>query len=293
MALLAATTSSWSSSSSPHLCSICVAASVMVSTRVIARGNNKNNNNNNRNNSSNNSRSCCSSSSSSSVATRKKNLQLQFLRGSSLLVLQFTTRVAANNIAVIDEVGSSKLHKFSSSTSFVEDKSCCISLQETRISSISNSSSSRRSNSFCWKQQGRKSRSLRSLGSLRRTRRRIGLPLLVQAFWGRGTEKPTVVEMIPITNEEQFDQLLDSGRPIVVDWMAAWCRKCIYLKPKLEKLAAEFHPHIQFYCVDVNAVPSALVKRAGVTKMPTIQLWKDKEKHAEVIGGDKAWTKGT
>jgi thiol-disulfide isomerase/thioredoxin len=71
--------------------------------------------------------------------------------------------------------------------------------------------------------------------------------------------------------------------------MAAWCRKCIYLKPKLEKLAAEFHPHIQFYCIDVNAVPSALVKRAGVTKMPTIQLWKDKEKHAEVIGGDKAW----
>ncbi len=214
MALLAATRSSWSSSSSsPHLCSICVAASVMVSTSIIARDNN----NNSRNNGSNNSRS--SSSSSSNVATRKKNLQLQFLRGSSLLVLQFTTRVAANNIAVIDEVGSSKLHKFSSSTSFLEDRSCCISLQETRISS--SSSSSRRSNSFCWKQQGSKSRSLRSLGSLRRTRttrRRIGLPLLVQAFWGRGTEKPTVVEMIPITDEEQFDQLLDSGRPIVIEW---------------------------------------------------------------------------
>ncbi|CAK9211575.1 unnamed protein product [Sphagnum troendelagicum] len=288
MALLAATRSSWSSSSSPHLCSICVAPSVMVSTSVIARDNNKNNNNNNnsRNNSSNNSRcsSSCSSSSSSVFATRKKNLQLQFLRGSSLLVLQFTTRVAANNIAVIDEVGSSKLHKFSSSASFVEDKSCCISLQETRISSSSSSS-----NSFCWKQQRSKSRSLRSLRRSRRSRRRIGLPLRVQAFWGRGTEKPTVVEMIPITDEEQFDQLLDSGRPILVEWMAAWCRKCIYLKPKLEKLAAEFHPHIQFYCVDVNAVPSALVKRAGVTKMPTIQLWKDKEKHAEVIGGDKAW----
>lgn len=263
MALLAATRSSWSSSSSPHLCSICVAASVMVSTSVIARDNN-NNNNSSRNNSSNNSR-CSSSSSSSVFATRKKNLQLQFLRGSSLLLLQFTARVAGNNIAVIDEVGSSKLHKFSSSTSFVEDKSCCISLQETRISS---SSSSSRSNSFCWKQQRSKSRSLRSLrslGSLRRSRRRIGLPLRVQAFWGRGTEKPTVVEMIPITDEEQFDQLLDSGRPILVEWMAAWCRKCIYLKPKLEKLAAEFHPHIQFYCIDVNAVPSALVKRAGVT----------------------------
>jgi thiol-disulfide isomerase/thioredoxin len=65
---------------------------------------------------------------------------------------------------------------------------------------------------------------------------------------------------------------IDLGGWFLVGWwvtgksrMAAWCRKCIYLKPKLEKLAAEFHPHIQFYCVDVNAVPSALVKRAGVT----------------------------
>ncbi len=26
---------------------------------------------------------------------------------------------------------------------------------------------------------------------------------------------------------------------VVVDWMAAWCRKCIYLKPKLEKMFHE------------------------------------------------------
>ncbi|KAL7177864.1 hypothetical protein ACSBR2_031094 [Camellia fascicularis] len=24
--------------------------------------------------------------------------------------------------------------------------------------------------------------------------------------------------------------------------MASWCRKCVYLKPKLEKLAADYHP---------------------------------------------------
>jgi thiol-disulfide isomerase/thioredoxin len=27
--------------------------------------------------------------------------------------------------------------------------------------------------------------------------------------------------------------------------MASWCRKCIYLKPKLEKLAAEYHPRLE------------------------------------------------
>lgn len=101
------------------------------------------------------------------------------------------------------------------------------------------------------------------------------------------------VELESIANEEQFDSALASAqqrsKPIVVDWMAAWCRKCIYLKPKLEKLAAEFQPDVKFYYVDVNAVPQALVKRADVTKMPTIQLWKDGEKCDEVIGGHKAW----
>ncbi|XP_040968298.1 uncharacterized protein [Gossypium hirsutum] len=54
--------------------------------------------------------------------------------------------------------------------------------------------------------------------------------------------------------------------------MASWCRKCIYLKPKLEKLAADYYPRLRFYCVDVNTVPHNLVARAGVTKMPTIQV---------------------
>lgn len=70
---------------------------------------------------------------------------------------------------------------------------------------------------------------------------------------------------------------------------ASWCRKCIYLKPKLEKLAAEYYPRIQFYCVDVNAVPQKFVNRAGVTKMPAIQMWSDSLKQAEVIGGHKSW----
>uniref|UniRef100_A0A453Q3B6 Thioredoxin domain-containing protein n=1 Tax=Aegilops tauschii subsp. strangulata TaxID=200361 RepID=A0A453Q3B6_AEGTS len=79
-----------------------------------------------------------------------------------------------------------------------------------------------------------------------------------------------------ISGEEQLDRALaeaqQRGVPIVVFWTASWCRKCIYLKPKLEKLAAEYYPRIRFYCVDVNAVPQKLVNRAGVTKMPSIQV---------------------
>lgn len=29
---------------------------------------------------------------------------------------------------------------------------------------------------------------------------------------------------------------------LVVDWMARWCRKCIYLKPKIQKMMEEEFP---------------------------------------------------
>uniref|UniRef100_A0A1J3GR31 Thioredoxin-like 3-2, chloroplastic n=1 Tax=Noccaea caerulescens TaxID=107243 RepID=A0A1J3GR31_NOCCA len=105
-------------------------------------------------------------------------------------------------------------------------------------------------------------------------------------------DSPVSVELGPICSESNFDKVMEEaqklGESVVIVWMAAWCRKCIYLKPKLEKLAAEFYPRLRFYHVDVNSVPYKLVSRAGVTKMPTIQLWRDGQKQAQVIGGHKA-----
>ncbi|PIA53350.1 hypothetical protein AQUCO_00900136v1 [Aquilegia coerulea] len=98
-----------------------------------------------------------------------------------------------------------------------------------------------------------------------------------EAFW-QGTAKPTTVGMEPVTSTEHLDQILLEAQqlphpqPIIIDWMASWCRKCIYLKPKLEKLAAEYNAAVKFYYVDVNSVSQALVKRGNISKMPTIQV---------------------
>ncbi|KAF7091226.1 hypothetical protein CFC21_093849 [Triticum aestivum] len=107
-------------------------------------------------------------------------------------------------------------------------------------------------------------------------------------FW----DASVPVEMGEIDSMDKLDAALASSaeqnQPIIIDWMASWCRKCIYLKPKLEKIAGEF-PGVMFYFVDVNKVPQAVVKRGNISKMPTIQLWKDGEWKEEVIGGHKAW----
>ncbi|GMP76743.1 hypothetical protein CsSME_00033287 [Camellia sinensis var. sinensis] len=58
--------------------------------------------------------------------------------------------------------------------------------------------------------------------------------------------------------------------------MASWCKKCVYLKPKLEKLAADYYPStlsvgvmksIKKFQISlgVNNVPHKFVVRARVT----------------------------
>ncbi|KAH9626155.1 hypothetical protein KSS87_004057 [Heliosperma pusillum] len=65
----------------------------------------------------------------------------------------------------------------------------------------------------------------------------------VQALWA-DLSRPQSVDMEPIKDSDQLELILEKAKehsqPIIIDWMANWCRKCIYLKPKLEKLAAEF-----------------------------------------------------
>ena len=73
---------------------------------------------------------------------------------------------------------------------------------------------------------------------------------------------------------------------VVADWEALWCRKCKYLRPKLAKLAKTM-PALRFVSIDVNAAPYAEVTAAGISKMPTIQLWRDGQVVGEIIGASE------
>ncbi|KXG31197.1 hypothetical protein SORBI_3004G315100 [Sorghum bicolor] len=108
-------------------------------------------------------------------------------------------------------------------------------------------------------------------GTGRRRREREGKVRVEAYFWD--VSKP--VEMEEIDSMEKLDDALrwsvENNQPIIIDWMASWCRKCIYLMPRMEKIAGEY-PGVRFYFIDVNKVPQAVVKRGNVTKMPTIQV---------------------
>ena len=96
-------------------------------------------------------------------------------------------------------------------------------------------------------------------------------------------------ELEKISSSEEFEAAIaeSADRVVVVDFMATWCRKCVFLKGKLEKYASRHDPNaVKFCVVDVNAVPQAMIRQYGVTKMPTLQIYRGSEKVWELIAGE-------
>jgi thiol-disulfide isomerase/thioredoxin len=89
--------------------------------------------------------------------------------------------------------------------------------------------------------------------------------------------------------EAGFTQAMKDSREalVIACWSAVWCRKCKFLKAKLEKFA-HWHPDLVFSVLDVNTIPQAIVQTAGVTQMPTLQIYRNEEMVAEIIGSDDA-----
>lgn len=96
-------------------------------------------------------------------------------------------------------------------------------------------------------------------------------------------------ELEKISSSEEFEAAIaeSDDRVVVVDFMATWCRKCVFLKGKLEKYASRHDPNaVKFCVVDVNAVPQAMIRQCGVTKMPTLQIYRGSEKVWELVAGE-------
>jgi thioredoxin reductase (NADPH) len=75
----------------------------------------------------------------------------------------------------------------------------------------------------------------------------------------------------------------DSPRPLLVLYTAPTCGPCRALKPILAGVAREFERDIHLVEIDIAADPD-IARAAGVTGTPTVQVFKDKARLANVPG---------
>ena len=53
-------------------------------------------------------------------------------------------------------------------------------------------------------------------------------------------------------NKENFEQLLASGQPVVIDFWAEWCGPCRTMSPIVDELAAEYEGRVVIGKCDVE-----------------------------------------
>ena len=76
-------------------------------------------------------------------------------------------------------------------------------------------------------------------------------------------------------NEENFEkEVIQSDRPVLVDFSATWCAPCKKLEPLLREIATDYDGRLRVVKVDIDKAPSIAAKFA-VMSVPTLVLFRD------------------
>jgi len=98
-----------------------------------------------------------------------------------------------------------------------------------------------------------------------------------------------------VTDESFERDVLEAGRPVVVDFWAPWCGPCRAISPIMEALAADFGAHVGFVKLNIDESP-ATGARYNVLSIPTVMLFADGEPQSSIVGArpqahyENAWS---
>ena len=83
--------------------------------------------------------------------------------------------------------------------------------------------------------------------------------------------------------DSNFDELLNAGKPMVVDFWATWCGPCKKIAPDVEALAEQYKDQVVVGKCDVDD-NDELTGRFGVRNIPTVLFIKDGKVQDKTVG---------
>ncbi len=90
--------------------------------------------------------------------------------------------------------------------------------------------------------------------------------------------------MSTAVTESSFEQeVIQSDKPVIVDFWAEWCGPCHAVSPVLDKIAEERGDELRLVKVNIDEEP-ALAQKYGIVSIPTIVLFKGGEPAAAAVG---------
>ncbi|MBV8079015.1 MAG: thioredoxin [Actinobacteria bacterium] len=92
--------------------------------------------------------------------------------------------------------------------------------------------------------------------------------------------------MREVTDASFEQEVLNAGRPVVVDFWAPWCGPCRAVQPVLEQLSGETEK-VEFVKLNIDDNPST-ASRYDVLSIPTVILFDGGEPRETLVGARPA-----
>ena len=86
-----------------------------------------------------------------------------------------------------------------------------------------------------------------------------------------------------VTEQSFEEEVLQSDKPVIVDFWAEWCGPCHAVAPVLDRIVEESNGDLKLVKVNIDEQP-ALSQRFGVQSIPMMILFKNGEPTAAAVG---------
>ncbi len=89
--------------------------------------------------------------------------------------------------------------------------------------------------------------------------------------------------VVEFTDANFQSEVLQSDKPVLVDFWAEWCSPCRILSPTIDQLADEYSGKVKVGKVDTDSNREISVQY-GISAIPTVILFKDGEVQKKFVG---------
>ena len=88
---------------------------------------------------------------------------------------------------------------------------------------------------------------------------------------------------IKVTDQSFQKDVIEAGKPVVVDFWAEWCGPCRMIAPALEELSTELGEKITVAKINIDENPQVPMKY-GVRGIPTLMIFANGQVAATKVG---------
>ena len=89
---------------------------------------------------------------------------------------------------------------------------------------------------------------------------------------------------VAVTDSNFDSEVLQSDKPVIVDFWAEWCGPCKQLSPVIDELAEDLGDSVKVVKVNIDEAPEAPTKY-GVRGVPTLMIFKEGQVVDTRVGG--------